>query len=256
MCTVTILFKLFEEYPLVVAGNRDEFLNRPFRDPHLWHPLSGQISPSVFAGKDLECGGTWMGVNCRGIVSGVTNVSSGSRDPTRLSRGHLVLRCLAHESIHAIREELAACQLQDYNPFNLFCVSRDSGFLISNASPQPIIQELQPGPCVVTNRVITDPDDPKRKWIHSELLKRPQGLERLVPFLSNLFSHHGQDEQTHPICIHLPGYGTVSSHFVFLGTDLVKSRFLHCSGPPCRNTFQDRSAEFRALFKGEIAPAH
>ena len=252
MCTVTIFFKLYDEYPLVVAGNRDEFLNRPSSDPHRWNPGNDERGTSIFAGQDLECGGTWMGVNSHGIVAGVTNVWTGSRDPTKLSRGELVLRCLAQNSLRAIREDLTAGGLYHYNPFNLFCLSTDSGFLLSNACPEPIILELKTGVYVVTNRVLADPDDPKRNWIHSQLLNRPQAPGKLEIFLPTLFAHHGQDDKSQPICIHLPGYGTVSSHLVSISEDLRKSRFLSCSGPPCRNSFQDLSSEFTVLFETHI----
>src|SRR5262247_4444821 len=70
---------------LQIAANRDEFLARPAAAP----------MPSVdgrwLAPRDLQAGGTWLGVNAAGLFVGVTNRTSGPRDATRRSRGLLVL---------------------------------------------------------------------------------------------------------------------------------------------------------------------
>ena len=44
-----------------MASNRDEFYSRPTESAHWWK------GPQGLAGKDLEQGGTWMGVSKRKI---------------------------------------------------------------------------------------------------------------------------------------------------------------------------------------------
>ena len=95
MCTAIVLHRVFPSHPVVVAGNRDEWLARPALAPHVW-TVQGQNSPvRIFAGKDEKAGGTWFGVNQYGVVVGVTNRYTGTRDEDRASRGELVLKCLA-----------------------------------------------------------------------------------------------------------------------------------------------------------------
>ena len=68
MCTLAIYFQADAEYPLIVAANRDELLERPTIAPAF---LSGD--PWVIGGKDLRASGTWLGVNGRNMVAGLLN---------------------------------------------------------------------------------------------------------------------------------------------------------------------------------------
>ncbi|MEW6443284.1 MAG: NRDE family protein [bacterium] len=247
MCTVAIFYKMLETFPVLLAGNRDEFLTRSSLAPHRWEWREDGRNVPVFAGVDLQFGGTWMGVNSSGVIAGVTNVSAGPRDPGKASRGHLVLRCLAHRSVREIREFLTGGEhASQYNPFNLFCLSRDSAFFLSNATSPPCLRDLEPGIHVLTNRPAGDPDDPKRIWIEAELSRIERGDPQSG--LVRILSHHAEPAGSPPVCIHLPGYGTVASHFLFLGRELRTSRFLYCSGPPCQSGFADLSGELRELF--------
>ena len=123
MCTVIILQGVSPYYPIVVAGNRDEFLERPSLPPHAWTVQGETHGVEIFAGKDDKGGGTWFGVNQYGLVVGVTNRYTGKRDPERPSRGQLVLRCLAQDSAEGALGTLTQDEVSQYNPFNLFCLS-------------------------------------------------------------------------------------------------------------------------------------
>lgn len=72
---------------LVVAANRDEFLGRPSVPP-------SEIEPGIVAGRDLEAGGTWLGVNRHGLFVAVTNRKTPTRTPEARSRGLLALEAL------------------------------------------------------------------------------------------------------------------------------------------------------------------
>lgn len=90
MCILFIANKMRDDYPLIIAANRDEFYNRPTAPSSYW-----QSAPDVLAGRDLEAGGTWMGVTRNGKIAALTNV----RDPNNInkntvSRGELVANWL------------------------------------------------------------------------------------------------------------------------------------------------------------------
>ncbi|NIO07825.1 MAG: hypothetical protein GTO40_07375, partial [Deltaproteobacteria bacterium] len=73
MCTLAFYFQRFSKYPIVVAANRDERLERPSGPPQWLIEEEG-----VFGGKDLLAGGTWLGVNHSGMLVGIVNRRSES----------------------------------------------------------------------------------------------------------------------------------------------------------------------------------
>ena len=93
MCTVVVLIRPAHAWPLVLAANRDEMLNRA------WDPPAGHWPdrPGIIAGRDRSGGGTWMGVNRDGVVAAVLN-RPGSLGPAagKRSRGELPLLALEH----------------------------------------------------------------------------------------------------------------------------------------------------------------
>ena len=95
MCLILIHYEPNSERPLVVAANRDEFYARPALTAHFWDD-----QPDVFAGRDCEEGGTWLGIDRRGRFAAVTNFSQGDPLPqtSMRSRGELVSGFLASSS--------------------------------------------------------------------------------------------------------------------------------------------------------------
>lgn len=90
MCLILFAYRVHAEYPLVVAANRDEWFKRPTAPAQFWDD-----QPDLFAGRDLEQRGTWMGVTRRGRFAALTNYRDPSRNrPGAPSRGHLVSRFL------------------------------------------------------------------------------------------------------------------------------------------------------------------
>ena len=90
MCLIVFAWHAHPEYPLILAGNRDEFYSRRTRPAAWW----GQ-AVSLLAGQDEEAGGTWFGITRRGRLAALTNVRSPSeRNPHAPSRGALVLAAL------------------------------------------------------------------------------------------------------------------------------------------------------------------
>ena len=69
MCSIVILKKSENEWPLIIAANRDEMNNRKCLPPDRhW-----KDKPHIFAGKDLLAGGSWLGVNDNGVVAAIMN---------------------------------------------------------------------------------------------------------------------------------------------------------------------------------------
>ncbi|HEX5611188.1 MAG TPA: NRDE family protein [Burkholderiales bacterium] len=131
MCLILIATGVHPDFPLIVAANRDEFHGRPTEVAGYW-----KDQPTLLAGRDLEAGGTWMGVSRNGRFAAVTNYRGG-RDPNaRESRGLLVSRFLAGSDPAADYVQGVASRGASYSGFNLladdahklwWCSNRDSG---------------------------------------------------------------------------------------------------------------------------------
>jgi uncharacterized protein with NRDE domain len=94
MCLILFAYRVQADARLIVAANRDEFYARPTDAARFW-----QDSPTVLAGRDLQAGGTWLGVDVRGRFAAVTNFSEGP--PAELpagSRGELTTGFLQGDS--------------------------------------------------------------------------------------------------------------------------------------------------------------
>ncbi|MBR0678152.1 NRDE family protein, partial [Roseomonas alkaliterrae] len=88
MCTVIVLRRPHHPWPLLLAANRDERLDRPWDPPAAWWPES----PGLIGGRDRSAGGTWMALGPGGVVAAVLN-RPGSLGPEagKRSRGELPL---------------------------------------------------------------------------------------------------------------------------------------------------------------------
>ena len=53
MCLIVLAWQVHDDYPLVVATNRDEFFARPAAPAGLWAD-----HPDVLAGRDLQASGS------------------------------------------------------------------------------------------------------------------------------------------------------------------------------------------------------
>ncbi|KAF6693465.1 NRDE family protein [Pseudomonas sp. EKM23D] len=90
MCLIVFAWRPGHAQPLIVAANRDEFYARPTLPLAQWPD-----APHVYAGRDQEAGGTWLGVSADGRFAALTNIRDPHQPPARKSRGELVARFLS-----------------------------------------------------------------------------------------------------------------------------------------------------------------
>ena len=91
MCLIAFALHASARWPLVIAANRDEFLDRPTVPLARWKTPAGQV---IVSGRDLRAGGAWFGVTPDGRVAFLTNVREADALPAPRSRGELITRWL------------------------------------------------------------------------------------------------------------------------------------------------------------------
>lgn len=151
MCLIVIAWKARADLPLVVAANRDEWRDRPAEPAHWWPD-----HPDLLAGRDLQAGGTWMGITRQGRFAAVTNF----RDPAERrsaakSRGHLVSEfLLGRESPARFLSGLSA-RARDYNAFNLILGDGASLYYYGSREDEP--RAIEPGVHGLSNHLLDEP---------------------------------------------------------------------------------------------------
>ena len=114
MCLIVFAWRPDHATPLVVAANRDEFYARPTLPLAQWPE-----SPQVYAGRDLEAGGTWLGIGADGRFAALTNIRNPHQPPARKSRGELVARFLTGDLSIADYLSDVVSRSVEYAGFNL-----------------------------------------------------------------------------------------------------------------------------------------
>ncbi len=115
MCILFLAIDSHPDYPLIVAANRDEYHGRASAAMSFWPDY-----PQVLAGRDLEMGGTWLGITRGGRFCAITNLRSGAgRDDALSSRGELVRQFLTTVQPPERFSRFLPGARDRYNPFNI-----------------------------------------------------------------------------------------------------------------------------------------
>lgn len=148
---IVVAWKARDDLPLIVAANRDEWRDRPAEPARWW---DGE--PGLLAGRDLQAGGTWMGVTRTGRFAAVTNFRDpAERRSTAISRGGLATGYL--RGTHSPQAFLAALasRASDYNGFNL--ILGDGETLWYFGSREGCAREIEPGVHALSNHLLDEP---------------------------------------------------------------------------------------------------
>lgn len=152
MCTTVVSIDPHSDVPVLLAGVRDEFLERPWLPPG-WH---WPEHPALVGGQDLETGGTWLAVQTRPHALGVTCVLNAHGDAApeagRRTRGELPLRLAADGRLGELEPER-------YDPFHLVYATVDSTRLWSWNGRALTERTLGPGLHIVVNSGLEGADD-------------------------------------------------------------------------------------------------
>ena len=150
MCLILFAYRQHADYPLVLIANRDEYYARPTRAAHWWEETP------VFAGRDLEAGGTWLGISRRGRFAAVTNVREpGGMQAGKKSRGALTQNFLTGDAPPGSYLQEMAPHDQDYAGFNLLLGDTRGFWFYSNRDHG--VRSIEPGIYGISNGTFDEP---------------------------------------------------------------------------------------------------
>ena len=236
MCTVIVSTMPGEAWPLLLAANRDERLDRPWEAPGRYWP----DQPDVLGPRDVPGGGTWLALNDRGVVAGVLNrVGSLGPAPGKRSRGELPLMAVREATAEAAVQVLAATDAGRYRSYNMIVGDRNAAFYLCGLGyGHPEITRLEPG----THMIATGgPDDMQIPRI-ARHLPRFQSAPMPIPpdwgtwtgLLSDRTLPAGSELNIPP----RSGFGTTNASLVGIPRDPERlPNWMFAAGAPDRTPF-------------------
>lgn len=235
MCLIVFAWHVVPGVPVIAAANRDEFYDRPAAPAGPW---PGQ--PNVIAGRDLQGGGSWMGVTLDGAngprFAALTNIRSpDERRADAPSRGALVADFLRGEMDAAAYLAALAARPDRYNGYNLVLGDGDTLYWYSNRGQHDPRngQPLERGRIYGMSNGLLDAPWPKvlrTKAQFASLLCQGAPEDAYFEMLADTtrapdvrLPETGMpielERMLSPVCIESPGYGTRTSTVVKLYRD-------------------------------------
>ncbi|HET9341989.1 MAG TPA: NRDE family protein [Candidatus Eremiobacteraceae bacterium] len=240
MCTLLLWKHRHHRFGLIAAANRDEFLARPATTP-----TSLCADPLVVGGRDVTAGGTWFAINANGIVTALTNRrGAGVHDPSKRSRGVLVLEIARSRSIAEAARTAERIDAAEFNPFVLFAGDADEAFALHGGDDGSRLVRIDDGAHAITNWDLDAPSPPKAAFALSKArafsIDAEEDADVLAARLHASLSDHGSGADD-ALCVHRPqtGYGTRSTSIALVGFERSDTRLYHAEGPACASTLVD-----------------
>ncbi len=212
MCLIVFAFQPETQFPLILAANRDEFFARATREAAFW---TDSDQSQILAGKDLEAGGTWLGISRGGRFAAVTNI----RDPSQTevkprSRGELTLGFLTGSLSAADYCAELLSQFQDFAGFNLLLGDGRDLYYANNQNG--VVDALEPGIHGLSNGLL-DSDWPKVRRSREQLGEllgqaQPPSTDRLIQLMTD--REQAAEDELPDTGLPLPLERTLSSMFI------------------------------------------
>jgi transport and Golgi organization protein 2 len=228
MCTLVLLQRPSEL--LAVSGNRNELLSRPASGP--------KVEKGVLAPRDELAHGSWLGLNRHGLFVCVTNRRGAMIDPSRKSRGLLVLEALQARSARGLHDALLELRGDRHNGFHLVYADLRDAFVSWSDGYAVQHLPLPPGQVhVITERTFGAGEGARERTVAAAFA----GLEPQVEAWRPPMTVHA-GEPLESACVHADniGYGTRSSLQLVLRR--AGAQALWTDGHPCTNPATDISA--------------
>jgi uncharacterized protein with NRDE domain len=239
MCTVLVLLRPGDAWPLLVGANRDERLGRAFDAPGRHWP----DAPGIVAGRDVAGGGSWFGVNDDGVVATIVNgLDRLGPLAGKTSRGDIVLRALREHSAARAARTVAELDPHRYRGFTLLVADRTAAFAVTNDERTLRTASLAPGHHMLTPEGCDVAGAP-RYVTHFDAFRRarpPAPQEHDWSSWTELLQRADEDDP-HSAMTVVTGsdFGTVSSALLALPHAVQTAPvLLFAGGPPTRTAYE------------------
>ena len=245
MCTLVILRRPGHDWPVLIAANRDEMLDRPWAPPGRHWPDRTHVT----AGQDRLAGGSWLGINDDGVCAGILN-RTGALGPAagKRSRGELVLDALDHAAAAAAASALADIDGDAYRPFNLIVADAEEAFwLRHDGGARPVFHALPEGLSMFTARERNDANSARIRThlaaFEAAAAPDPAGgaWDSWAAMLARGARDSGGDPEAAMCIDSIRGFGTVNASLIALpryGQSGLTPVWLFAAGPPDRHAFE------------------
>jgi len=230
---VILLWRPGHSWPLLIAANRDERLDRAWDPPGTHWPGK----PGLIGGRDRSGGGSWMAMQ-HGVVAAVLN-RPGSLGPEsgKRSRGELPLLAAGAASAEHGAAAIAALDAAQWRPFNMVVADRHGAhFLRGPGAGRPEVVALPPGITMVTAQDPNDLASPRTRRHLPRFRAAPPPDPDQDDWRSweTLLADAGTGEAgiAEALCIPpVQGFGTVCASLVALGAQGAR-HWRFCPAPP------------------------
>ena len=167
MCTLFIHRSKNSDWPILIANNRDEYLSRTFKSPgYHWNN-------SIFAGKDISEGGSWLGLNENGLCAAILNRASDNLQNRNLkSRGKIVIDILKKPNAESALDFVKSHFKKNTRFFNLFISDYKNAFCIKYDQDEFKSFIIPYGFSIIDNYGLNNNKSPKQKLYRDVFLKR------------------------------------------------------------------------------------
>ena len=230
MCLIVFAWRAHPEFPLVVAANRDEFFDRPSAAAQWWDDGSQRL-----AGRDLQAGGTWMGISRNGRFAALTNYRDPSeKKPDAPSRGALIAEFLVDATEPADYLAALMSAAPRYSGFNLLAAQIGAGeernaMRVMSNRDQGGPRIVSPGIHALSNALLDTPwpkVEHARAALRAVLAKSHRTSDELTASLLDVLADRAtapdnalpntgltidRERALSSIFIRMPGYGTRAS---------------------------------------------
>lgn len=151
MCLILFSYNQYDNFPLILAANRDEYFERPTQAAHFWND-----NPLILAGRDLKHNGSWLGITKQGRFAAVTNFREPSEKiASATSRGILVSEFLmSGVSAKNYLEDLLD-HIDEFDGFNLLVGDINALYFLS--STEKTIKNIESGVYGISNGIFDCP---------------------------------------------------------------------------------------------------
>jgi uncharacterized protein with NRDE domain len=251
MCLIVFAWRVIPGVPVIAAANRDEYYDRPATPAGPWPE-----HPNMIAGRDLQGGGSWMGVTVDGPngpkFAALTNIRAPQeRRLDAPTRGALVAEFLQGDMSAPEYLERIAPGAAQYNGFNLVLGDRDALYWYSNRGGDDPRngKPLEPGIYGISNGLLDAPWPKvlRTKAQFASLLCQGAPEDAYFEMLADTtrapdlrLPETGvpldMERVLSAVCIDSPGYGTRTSTVVKLYSNAppeLQERILQPQGQVC-----------------------